>query len=46
VVFDFARSDDLQLPAATSPELRNARPLGSSAGESTAATPDTTTSGG
>jgi uncharacterized protein YlxW (UPF0749 family) len=46
VVFDFARSDDLKLPAATSPELRNARPLGSSAGESTAATPDTTTSGG
>ena len=37
--FDFARADDLSLPAATSPEVRWAQPLGSPADPSTPETP-------
>jgi uncharacterized protein YlxW (UPF0749 family) len=46
VVFDFARADELQLPGATSPELRTARPLDPAADPPAADTPDSTTDGG
>jgi uncharacterized protein YlxW (UPF0749 family) len=50
VVFEFARADELHLPAGTSAELRSARPLepaGTDPGDSSgAATPDPSTDGG